>query len=138
MLATYRSKVMVIQWCMAMDLCAIYDLPISKQTKVRSLTQRQKKPINLTLRSKVNVILKSWMYATHCIMVIHSCVKYGKPMSNPPTVLGWTQIYTDGLIPLCWTLGVILTIYTTKGRDRFHWAATPLRPYKVRNICNMT
>ena len=22
-------------------------------------------------------------------------------------------------------------IYTTKGRDRFHWAATPLKPYKV-------
>ena len=29
-------------------------------------------------------------------------------------------------------------IYTTKGRDRFHWAATPLKPYKVENICYMT
>ena len=29
-------------------------------------------------------------------------------------------------------------IYTTKGRDRFHWAATPLIPYKVGNICYMT
>ena len=29
-------------------------------------------------------------------------------------------------------------IYTTKGRDRFHWAATPLKPYKVGNICYMT
>ena len=28
-------------------------------------------------------------------------------------------------------------IYTTKGRDRFHWAATPLKPYKVGNICYM-
>ena len=28
--------------------------------------------------------------------------------------------------------------YTTKGRDRFHWAATPLKPYKVGNICYMT
>ena len=29
-------------------------------------------------------------------------------------------------------------IYTTKGRDRFHWAATPLKPYKFGNICYMT
>ena len=29
-------------------------------------------------------------------------------------------------------------IYNTKGRDRFHWAATPLKPYKVGNICDMT
>mgnify|MGYP003691677991 CR=1 FL=1 len=28
--------------------------------------------------------------------------------------------------------------YTTIGRDRFHWAATPLKPYKVGNICYMT
>ena len=34
----------------------------------------------------------------------------------------------------CWEL---LRIYTTKGRDRFHWAATPLKPYKVGNICHM-
>ena len=48
----------------------------------------------------------------------------------------------------CWTLLAsvkvtrqilnIFTIYTTKGRDRFHWAATPLKPYKVGNICYMT
>ena len=29
-------------------------------------------------------------------------------------------------------------IYTTKGRDRFHWAATPLKPCNVGNICFMT
>ena len=29
-------------------------------------------------------------------------------------------------------------IYTTTGRDRFHWAASPLKPYKVGNICYMT
>ena len=29
------------------------------------------------------------------------------------------------------------TIYTTKGRDRLHWAATPRKPYKVGNICYM-
>ena len=35
------------------------------------------------------------------------------------------------------TSNIFLGIYTTKGRDRFHWAATPLKPYKVRNICCM-
>ena len=29
-------------------------------------------------------------------------------------------------------------IYTTKGREPFHWAATPLKPYKVANISYMT
>ena len=29
-------------------------------------------------------------------------------------------------------------IYTTKGRGRFHWAAIPLKPHKVGNICYMT
>ena len=33
---------------------------------------------------------------------------------------------------------LILHFYTTKGRDRFHWAATPLKPYKIGNICYMT
>ena len=30
------------------------------------------------------------------------------------------------------------TIYSTKERDRFHCAATDLKPYKVGNICYMT
>ena len=29
-------------------------------------------------------------------------------------------------------------IYNTKGRDRFLGAATPLKPYKVGNICDIT
>ena len=39
------------------------------------------------------------------------------------------------LMFLCWTY---VRFYTTKGRDWFHWAATPLKPYKVGNICYMT
>ena len=31
----------------------------------------------------------------------------------------------------------LLPIYTTKGRDRFHWAVTPLKPHEVGNICYM-
>ena len=32
---------------------------------------------------------------------------------------------------------IFRTIYTTKGRDLFYWTATPLKPYKVGNICYM-
>ena len=39
-----------------------------------------KNPINLTLRSKFNVVSGSWMYTTHRLMVIHPCAKHGKPM----------------------------------------------------------
>ena len=31
-------------------------------------------------------------------------------------------------------ISIFFIIYSTKGRDRFHWAATPLKPYKVGNI----
>ena len=33
---------------------------------------------------------------------------------------------------------IIKITYTTNGRDRFHWATTPVKPYKVGNICYMT
>ena len=32
----------------------------------------------------------------------------------------------------------VSSIYTTKGRDRFHLAATPMKAYKIGNICYMT
>ena len=48
------------------DLCVKYDGPISKQTEVVGWIQRHlKKPIYLTLRSKVNIVLGSWMYVTY-------------------------------------------------------------------------
>ena len=39
-------------------------------------------PINLILRSMVNVLSGSWMYLTHPLMVIGPCAKYGMPMSK--------------------------------------------------------
>ena len=48
---------------------------------------------------------------------------------------GW-RIWSSGNVARKITLDK--DIYTTKGRDRFHWAATPLKPYKVGNICYMT
>ena len=39
-------------------------------------------PINMTSRSKVDVELRSCVYATHHVIVTDTCAKYGKPMSN--------------------------------------------------------
>ena len=41
-------------------------------------------------------------------------------------------------VNICNNMVNALKIYTTKGRDRFHLAATPLKPHKVGNICYMT
>ena len=75
---------------------AKYGLTISKSKKSVARTQSHvKNPINLTLRSKFKVVSGSWMYATHRLMVIHPCAKYGKPMSNHKKVMGRTRICTD-------------------------------------------
>ena len=82
---------------MVIHPCAKYGKPMSNHKKVMGRTQKHvKNPINLTLRSKFKVISGSWMYATHRLMVIHPCVKYGKPMSNHKKVMGRTRIFTDG------------------------------------------
>ena len=69
---------------------------LSKKTEVTGQTQiHVKNSVNLTLRSKINVVLGSWMYTTHRLIVIHPCVKYGKTMSKQNKVMGRTRICTD-------------------------------------------
>ena len=58
------------------------------------------KPLNFTLRSKVNIESGSWMYATHCLVVIHPCAKYGKPMSNHKNVMGRARKHVKNPINL--------------------------------------
>ena len=53
-----------------------------------------KNPLNL--RSKVNVVSESSMYATHHLIVIDPYAKYGKPTSKGKKVMGGTRICTDG------------------------------------------
>ena len=43
----------------------------------------------------VNIEYGSWMYATHRLMLIHPCAKYGMQVSNHKKVMGRTQICTD-------------------------------------------
>ena len=64
--------------------CVKYGMVISKLTELsyRSDMKTWQKPINMTLRSKVNFELGKWIYVSHLLMVIDPCAKYGKPLSN--------------------------------------------------------
>ena len=56
-------------------------------------------PINLTLSSKVNVVSGSWMYATHPLIVIHPCAKYGNvKMWQQTEVMGRTWRHDKSLL----------------------------------------
>ena len=50
-----------------------------------------KNPVNFSLSSTLKVVCGSWMYATHRLMVIHPCAKYGKPMLNEKKDMRRTQ-----------------------------------------------
>ena len=90
------SRINAKRCLMVIHTCAKYGKPMSIQKKVLGRTRKHvKNPINLTLRSKFKVVPGSWMYATHRLMVIHPCAKYGEPMSNHKKVMGRTRICTD-------------------------------------------
>ena len=87
------SGMYAIHLLMVTETCAKYGKPMSNQKIVMGQTRKHvKNPVNLTLRSKVNVVLGSGMYATHFLIVIHTYAKYVKPLSNQKTVMGRAQI----------------------------------------------
>ena len=89
------------------------NMTMSKDKKAEAWTQSHViNPINLTLRSKVNVVSGSWMCATHHLMVIYPWAKYGKSLSNQTKVIGLKRICTDR-----WTDKVI-TIYPPPPHSR--------------------
>ena len=86
-----RSKVNIVSgsWMyvthhlMGIDPCAKYGKPMPKEKKkLRADHEDMSKTLqiffilNFTLRSKVNSISGSLMYATHNLMVLHPCAKY--------------------------------------------------------------
>ena len=62
-------------------ICQFWYANVKANRSYRPYMETWQKPLNLTLRSKVNIESGSWMYATHCLMVKHPCAKYGKLMS---------------------------------------------------------
>lgn len=46
----------------------------------------------------------------------------------------WTLVKQVNKCYILWRVNK----YTTKGRDQFYWATTPLKSYKDRNICDIT
>ena len=78
-------------------ICQIWYANVKANRSYRSYMKTRQKPLNLTLRSKVNIESGSWMFATHRLMVIHPCAKYGKPMSNHKKLwAGHESAQTDG------------------------------------------
>ena len=48
-------------------------------------------------RSKIKVIIRSLIYITCCLMVIHTCAKFGMPMSKRKDDLGHTKIHGENI-----------------------------------------
>ena len=67
--------------------------------------------INLTLRSKVNVVSRSWMYVIYRLMVIDHCAKYDMKMSNRSWPWGqrwrsyWNHECTQHIVLSWWYTG---------------------------------
>ena len=78
-------------------ICQIWYASVKANRSYRSYIKTWQKPLILTLRSKVNIESGSWMYATHCLMVIHPCAKYGKPMSNHKKFMGRKRKHVKNL-----------------------------------------
>ena len=77
--------------------------------KAEARTQSHvRNPINMTLRSKVNVVSGSWMYLTHPVMVIDPCAKYGMPMSKQTEITGRTWRHDKSLLIWPWGQSSIL------------------------------
>ena len=65
-------------------ICQIWYANFKANKSNGSNTKTRQKPINLTLRSKVNVVWGTWMYATNRLMVIHPCAIYSKQEAHGP------------------------------------------------------
>ena len=74
-----------------------YDYVTGQKSGVLNTKPYVINPINLTMRSKVNVVSWSWMYLTHPLMVIDTCAKYGMPMSKLTEVTGQTWRHEKSL-----------------------------------------
>ena len=84
-------------------LCQIGYANAKASRSYGSDTKTCHKSINLTLRSKVDAVSGSWMYATHALGVIDPCAKYVMPTSKqaasrtvrsivgPSYLCSWTQ-----------------------------------------------
>ena len=106
------------------------NLPSSKVVIVNKELNFEVRPfsnvLEIIVSAKKNPINKEW------ISLIFFFKKYA--LCNP---LCWFPLFTNNAFYREFSKSA-LHIYTTKGRDRFHWAPTPLKPYRVGNICYMT
>ena len=78
----HKCTLPIISWWYT-HMTNIFIKTMSKDKKAVAQTQSHViSPMNLTLRSKVNILSGTRMCMTHHLVVIHPCAKYGKPSSN--------------------------------------------------------
>ena len=77
-------------------MCQIWYANVKANRNYRSYMKTWQKPINLILRSKVNIEWGTWKYMSRLLMGIYPYAKYGKPMSNKKKIgMSRTRICTD-------------------------------------------
>ena len=85
MYLNHCDKLMCQTWYMY-DKCQF-----ERTKKLWSERKVMSKTYKLTLRSKINVVSGSWMYATCCVMVTDACTKNELPVPEQTEVMGWTR-----------------------------------------------
>ena len=88
---------------------------------------------NVNLSPHLFNINNCWLPSTekyHNIFLNYNFVHTWLVSNHKEIILNCCEIF---LIWFCQS-----RVYTTKGRDRFHWAAILLKPYRIGNICYMT
>ena len=107
---TFRSKVNVESGSLnvcdtsshVIDACDKYDKPMSYKKKTDTCMGRTRKHVQKLSKFdlEVKVILGLKMSATHHLIEIHPCAKYGKQMSNHKQGVGRTRIHVKNPIYL--------------------------------------
>ena len=99
-----------------MTLCLSKDKKVLTQTRSHVIN-----PINMTLRSRVNVVSGSLMYAPHCLMMIDPCAKLICPIikikgsygSNTKTLIFVLEVKGQRLIGIMKTTQHVVSKWYT-------------------------
>ena len=88
----HRSWIYATHRTIVVHSSAKHRMNMSKDKKVLARKQSHViNPLNLTLRSKVNVVSGLWMYVTYPFIVIDPCARYQMPLSKQTELTGLTR-----------------------------------------------
>ena len=127
---------------MVMHPCAKYRMSMAKNKEVMARTRiHVKKLIILTLRWKVKVIQRSFIYATHRLIVIHPnmvCLPHYSPDTNLHRQTDRQTVWqSDSYIPPKLVFGVIITLNERWMRAVCDWWTHGERTQNARKYCRV-